>query len=110
MGDKAQWRQHYILDADHRVVSADLYTWAEFIEDGDARQVDYTQITSALDVSTVFVGLDMAPWDDGPPKLFETMVFRNDRGEDYWRYSSWDDAVIGHKAVVRKLRGKQHVG
>lgn len=108
MGSRDTWRQFYILDADHRVVAADLDTWAAMIE-ADGRLVDYTEINSALRVSTVFIGLDMAPWDDGPPKLFETMVFRNDSGDDCWRYSSWDDAVIGHKAAVRKLRGKQHV-
>lgn len=94
---------HYVLDEFNRTVPADLVAWAHFFENNN-RIVDYTGITSDCHVSTVFIGLDLRPWHDGPPLLFETIVFRGDDSSDYGRYSSWDDAVTGHKAVVRKLR------
>jgi hypothetical protein len=94
----------YILDAEHHVVPCrDLMTWARWMEDIEHRRVDYTQITDACYVSTVFLGLDHG-WGKGPPICFETMIFGGPvELEDYqWRYSSWDDAEIGHQAAVKK--------
>jgi hypothetical protein len=48
-------------------------------------------------------------WGEGPPILFETMVFRNGSGDEQERYSSWDDAEAGHKAMCRKVFGKLEV-
>lgn len=56
-------------------------------------------------VSTVFLGLDHA-YLDGPPLLFETMVFPNrDTFADMlcWRYSTKAGAEAGHAAVVAAL-------
>jgi hypothetical protein len=54
-------------------------------------------------VSTVFLGLDHQ-YGDGPPLVFETMVFNRTGESDLCqRYSSWDDAVTGHDAVVSRL-------
>lgn len=45
----------------------------------------------------------------GPPRLFETVVF-TDHGVglrdilDQRRYSTWDEAVAGHKEAVEKVR------
>jgi hypothetical protein len=44
---------------------AGLIAWAEFLECGN-RTVDMTQITSAVTVSTVFLGLDHR-FSAGPP-------------------------------------------
>ena len=54
-------------------------------------------------VSTVFIGLDHRFWGKGPPLVFETMLFIDGSGEDTERYSSWEDAEIGHKAFVRRF-------
>lgn len=77
--------------------------------DGD-RTVAKTTIGQYL-VSTVFLGLDHQ-YGDGPPLLFETMVF----GEEDWveqymdRYATWEQAERGHEhicALVRIKLGKR---
>ncbi len=94
----------YILDADHRPVKATLMQWAMWFEDITNRIVDYTEITSETNVSTVFLGLDHRFDRSGPPLLFETMIFGGPHDQSGWRYASWDDAEVGHKAAVRKAR------
>jgi hypothetical protein len=94
---------HWILDEEHGLVPVDLMTWARWLEGKTNRRVALTQ-TKLHRVSTVFVGLDMSFVGSGPPIVFETMVF-SDGGDDteQWRYSSWDDAVAGHNAAVRRI-------
>lgn len=94
----------YVLDADNRVVEVfDFATWGEYLEHGN-RVVGWTQITSETDVSTVFIGIDHRIWGEGPPLLFETMIFGGPLDQSQWRYASYDDAMTGHKAAVRKAR------
>ena len=110
--------KHYILDADHHLVEVDLLTWARWFEVASNRIVEWTQVTSEITVSTVFLGLDHRYTGKGPPVCFETMVFAPDHiqlkgGDLFWtnwmrRYSSWDDAIAGHAAAVRKVR--EHIG
>ncbi len=54
-------------------------------------------------VSTVFLGLDHQ-WGDGPPLIFETMVFGGEHDECQWRYSTWEEAEAGHANVVELVR------
>jgi len=104
--------KYYKLDADNHVVETDLFGWAEFFETGP-RFIDLTEITSQCRVSTVFLGLDHRFWGKGPPVVFETMIFGgpDDIDQSQWRYTSYDDAVTGHKAAVRQARAalKQRV-
>jgi hypothetical protein len=101
-------RFHYILDSERRPTPVDVSTmdgltaWAEMMGRDANRTVGYTQITSEIMVSTIFLGLDHRYSGDGPPLLFETMVFGGPLNESMWRYSSWDDAEAGHRAAVRK--------
>jgi len=94
---------YYILDPERRVVPANLMTWARWFENAN-RRVDWTQVTSEVTVSTVFLGIDHRWSGKGPPILFETMIFGGPLDQYQWRYSSWDDAEAGHKAAVRKAR------
>jgi hypothetical protein len=94
----------YMLDDEHHAVECDVLTWGKFFERIENRLVDYTQITSACEVSTIFLGIDHRMYGEGPPILFETMVFGGSLDENQWRYSSWDDALTGHKSAVRKAR------
>ena len=95
--------RHYILDADNHAVEVDMMTWAMWLEDGN-RRVGYTEITSQVTVSTVFVGLDHRFFGNGPPILFETLVFGSPLDGDGARYSSYDDAEVGHRMMVAKVR------
>jgi hypothetical protein len=111
--------RHYILDENHRPVpvdlTVDLMTWGRFFEDIDNRRVALTY-TKTHFISTVFLGINHQ-FGKGPPILFETMSFeRTSRrveepdgtSRDYFpdaechRYSSWEDAMNGHKAMVRR--------
>lgn len=53
-------------------------------------------------VSTVFLGLNHS-WDDGPPLLWETMVFDGPMDGDQVRYTSYEDAVAGHAEMLAKV-------
>jgi len=98
----------YVLDADNNPVKvATIEEWARFFENDSNRRVGFTQITSQVEVSTVFLGIDHRFGGDGPPILFETIVFGGDDDENTWRYCTWDEAKAGHDRVVARLREAQ---
>ena len=92
----------YVLDADHRPVACDLMTWARFFEDARNRRVAEAYINGRR-VSTVFIGLDHNFTGDGPPLLWETMVFGGELSGEQERYASHDAAVAGHAAMVERV-------
>lgn len=54
-------------------------------------------------VSTVWLGLNHAPW--GPPQIFETMVFVQGMDDEYTRrYSQEHHALLGHASIVGQLQ------
>ena len=74
----------------------------------DDRIVARTEIGETL-VSTVWLGLDHGS-GGGPPLIFETMTFPDDRGEsEQVRYSTEEEALAGHAAIVARLRGEPPV-
>ena len=63
-------------------------------------------------VSTVWLGIDHG-WGDGPPQIFETMVFevKDDvaqmgHDEQCERYATEKEALVGHNKVLRKWEKK----
>jgi hypothetical protein len=94
---------YYILDADNHAVKVDMWTWAQWFETAN-RGVGYTEITSEIRVSTVFLGFDHRFWGKGPPILFETLIFGGPLDGEGDRYSSHDDAETGHAMFVKKAR------
>jgi hypothetical protein len=93
----------YILRG-HEAVPAELMPWAEWFETArEERRVASDELEGGVLVSTVFLGLDHSRWQ-GPPLLFETMVFTGPH--DGWqdRYTTWDEAEAGHRRVVEALR------
>jgi len=103
----------YILDAErHPVKCRDLMAWARWMEESradDRTRVAHTEITTGEHVSTVFLGLDHRFGGEGPPILFETMVFGGPHDGEMQRYATWDDAETGHKVLVGKLRREAKV-
>lgn len=69
---------------------------------GDTVIVDGATLT----VSTVWLGVNHNFIGDGPPLIFETMVFGDHSlAEDAcWRYATEDEARRGHEKVVEALR------
>lgn len=55
-------------------------------------------------ISTVFLGLDHSFSTEGPPILFETMVFNGPLHGDMDRYETWDAAITGHEATVKRVQ------
>lgn len=90
----------YLLNpTTHEVtVSYDAEVWAEAFESQD-RRVAVTHIGAGVKVSTVFLGIDHR-FGDGPPILFETMVFGGPLDGTEQRYATWEEAVVGHQRVV----------
>jgi hypothetical protein len=75
--------QHYILDENKKIKPVELLEWAQWLENNPDRVVGKT-IIGEVKVSTVFLGLDHNFWDDGPPVLWETMIFggKHDQYQD----------------------------
>jgi hypothetical protein len=84
----------YILNGKTPVECNDLMEWAKQME-GKNRIVEQSQFEN-VKVSTVFLGLDHS-FGDGEPLLFETMIFGGEHDQYQDRYSTWDEAVEGHK-------------
>ena len=66
------------------------------------RRVDETDV-AGVHVSTVFLVIDHS-WGYGPPLLFETMVFGGELDMEQDRYCTWDEAVAGHAAMVKRVK------
>jgi hypothetical protein len=92
----------YILRDKQPVPVDDVVEWGKFFETA-ARQVARDEIGDVT-VSTVFLGLDHRFMDDGPPVLFETMIFGGVHNEYQERYCTWDEAEAGHAQAVALVR------
>lgn len=93
---------YYVLDG-HEIKTVDsVREWGEFFKKRD-RIVAQTSVGESF-VSTVFIGIDHNWFDEGPPILFETLIFNGPHDQDMWRYATWDEAKAGHDAVVEALR------
>ena len=100
-------RPYYILDDEHRPIEVTIEQWAQWMNgayNDRSRWIGYTGIGEEIRISTVFLGIDHRFFAKGPPILFETMVFGGPLDQEQVRYVSWDDAEVGHKAMVRRVR------
>lgn len=87
----------YILVGKEPKPVDDLIEWAKEMERQN-RVVEQTQVGD-VKISTVFLGLDHS-FGGGKPLLFETMIFGGKEDGFQDRYSTWDEAVEGHKKAV----------
>lgn len=72
--------------------------WME--QNQERRQVGKTYIGN-LYVSTVFIGVNLHMWGDGPDLWFETMIFGGPWDEYQVRFATWVEAKAGHAKAVR---------
>lgn len=92
----------------------DLMTWARWVEEKDDQsRVAQTTLSDGSWVSTVFLKVDHNFDGEGPPVLFETMVFaprvagkeyREDLDQE--RYCTRAEALAGHQAAVAKWEAR----
>ena len=86
----------------------DLMTWAREFQKGN-RHIGLTIIMNrtlepeGVRVSTVWLGLDHS-FGEGPPLIFETMVFGGEHDQYTERYSTEAQARQGHKRIVAAVR------
>jgi hypothetical protein len=94
----------YILDG-HTPVPVDVLTWGAWMEDFEQRVVGRTAVAEGVDVSTVFLGMNLQ-FGEGPPLLFETMVRWEDGplNQEQERYPTWAEAEQGHARMVARVR------
>ena len=99
---------YYIL-VDREPIQVDMMTWARAterqhtIEGFDAWRVGATYFEDGTWISSVFLGLDHNWHPDGPPLIFETMIFNSDDDlDEEWceRCSTWDECLIQHREAI----------
>lgn len=100
---------NYILEGKTPKIVEDLREWALWLQKADMR-VNKTIITDEIRVSTVFLGMDYS-FGDGPPLLFETMIFGGKHDDYMERYCTWEEAEKGHLEAVEicVLGGKNNI-
>lgn len=85
----------------------DIATADRLLGDHEYSRVALTEVTSGADtsvkwrISTVWLGTNHQ-WGDGPPLLFETMVFNGNSAADELmeRWSTEEEAKRGHAEIV----------
>lgn len=93
--------EHYILDGDEAIPATQI-GWAEWMRDNpDRKRVARTRLGES-EVSTVFLGLNHA-WGSGPPEIFETMVFGGVLSDECVRYSTMQEARVGHEQMCERV-------
>lgn len=93
----------YILKNGVPVPCYDLLTWAKWFDKAGNRSLASTRVADSL-VSTVFLGINHRFHGDGPPILYETMVFSGKLEGYQMRYTTRQQALAGHKAAVKKVK------
>jgi hypothetical protein len=93
----------------------DIATADRLLGDRDYSRVALTEVTSRADssvrwrISTVWLGTNHQ-WGEGPPLLFETMVFNGDSTADELmdRWSTEEEAKRGHAEIVTTVAATVH--
>lgn len=101
---------YWILDDDGEAVPCqDVMEWAKSFKANELRIVAKDQVGPYF-VSTVFLGINHNFGHDGPPLLFETMVFnpsgRESKEFDQERVSTRSEAIAGHRKMVNRVGKK----
>jgi hypothetical protein len=94
----------YILKGETPILCGDVPEWTRQFQTAN-RVVAKTRIGNVR-ISTVFLGIDFNS-GDGPPLLFETMIFGSPRYAQYQiRCSTWKQAKKQHAEAVDLVRAK----
>ncbi len=101
----------YILDDLNKVIGpVPVEVWGPWFESASTtrrrvvrREAYATHGEETIEVSTVFLGLCHRWSDDGPPLVFETMVFGGPDDGDMFRCCTWDEALAQHNEVAERV-------
>lgn len=93
---------NWILDENREpVYEPDTKKFSEWF--GKADRVVAKDAVGDVLVSTVFLGINHQ-FGEGPPILFETLVFDGPLDGEMHRYSTWDEAVEGHRQMLVEVK------
>lgn len=99
--------RYYVLKGKEPKPVGSVIEWANSFEH-DTRLVVATRLSHTVRVSTVFLGIDHNFYDsDGPPLLFETMIFGGPHDQYQDRCSTWEQAHAMHNKAVRVAKGEE---
>lgn len=99
---------YYFLNKDKSVIKCSLKEFSEQLNEmmiNDSKHVKKSDIGNFW-ISTVWLGINHN-WGSGSPILFETMILNKYTQEwlDYLvRYSTWDNALIGHENAIQYVK------
>lgn len=92
----------YLLQGKRLTPAKDIHEFAEWFEKSN-RILAKTKV-KGFEVSTVFLGIDYNPDNEGEPILFETMIFKGKKSLYQERYHTWDEAMAGHNRIAGRLQ------
>jgi hypothetical protein len=96
---------YYILDEGGEPKATDLITWGHWMEDTrNNRHIGDDTLPGGVRVSTVFLGLNHRLLGNGPPLLWETMIFGAPHDEYQERYATRAEAIAGHARALAMAR------
>jgi hypothetical protein len=93
----------YILDKDNKPIKSNVIQCGEWMEDNPCVKALKQEHIGNIYVSTVFLGLDHA-WYGKIPVLWETMIFGGEHDQYQDRYTSVENAEIGHQFAVQLVK------
>jgi hypothetical protein len=96
----------YRLDENHNPVEVGLSGLDDLWRNPEKRIVRQDTLPGDILVSTVFLGINHA-FGDGPPILFETMIFGGVHDGYQARYQTWQQALSGHDETLALVQDLQ---
>ena len=93
---------YYILE-DKTPKAVSLQEWAVYF--GTANRSIGKDQFGDVTVSTVFLGMNHT-YGEGKPLLFETMIFGGEHDDYQERYSTYDEALVGHQRAIQLVTNK----
>lgn len=97
----------YTLNENNKPVASTMFESSEWMELNPTKKSLKQEYIGDIFVSTVFLGLDHSwPKDESKPLLWETMIFGGEHDQYQDRYTSVEDALLGHQKAVDLVNSK----
>jgi hypothetical protein len=94
----------YTLDENNKpIASSSIIEASEWMENNPERKAVKQDKIGDVFISTVFLGLNHA-WNSDIPVLWETMIFGGEHDQYQNRYTSYEDALEGHKKALDLIK------
>ena len=93
--------RYYVLIG-RNPVAVSFHHWGVWFEYSKNRIIKQITLPDGVRVSTVFLGLDHSFMPDGPPVLYETMIFGGAHNGYQDRYTTYEAALAGHLSAIAK--------